>query len=201
MPTTTPKGHATRRRLLDAALDELAANDGQVEFAAVTRRAGTSAGLPYRYFGSKSLMIVALIDEFFDAWEALAYRPTFQEVSDDWWVCECVRIDKTVTFFYEHPLAPLLFTRLGGDAAVMGRMRQRVDAQVRGAAKNVRRGKRLGRVPQHVDAKLSGALLMGGSSQVLALALASDPPLSRVRVARELRDFMQRVLCLEETRT
>ena len=193
---STAKGEATRRRLLDAALEELAANGGDVEFSAVTKRAGTSAGLPYRYFKSKSTLIAALIDEFFDAWEAIAYRPTFSEVSDDWWECEQVRLAKTVEFFYEHPLAPLVFTQLAGDAEVMGKMRQRVDAQVRGAAKNVRRGKRLGRVPDHIDPQIAGALLMGGVSQALALALSKNPPVRRSKLVQELQSFMRRVLCI-----
>ncbi|MEM9458855.1 MAG: TetR/AcrR family transcriptional regulator [Myxococcota bacterium] len=194
---TTPRGEATRRKLLDAALEELTLSGGEIEFAAVTRRAGTSAGLPYRYFKSKSMLIVALVDEFYDAWEAVAYRPTFREVSDDWWACEKVRIEKTVDFFYEHPLGPLI-SRLCGDAEVMGRMRQRVDAQVRGATKNLRRGQKLGRVPAHLDAPLCGALLMGGISLALAQAQAKTPPVRRGRLVCELQQFMRRVLCIEE---
>ncbi len=193
---TTARGEATRRRLLDAAIEELAANGGDVEFAAVTKRAGTSAGLPYRYFKSKSGMIAALVDEFFDGWEAVAYRPTFSDISDDWWECEKVRIEKTVDYFFDHPLAPLIFTQLAGDAEVVGSVRQRVDAQVRGAAKNVRRGKSLGRVPSHIEPNLTGALLMGGVSQALASALAKSARVSRARLVKELHNFMHRVLCL-----
>ncbi len=196
----TPRGIATRRWLLDAALAELTESEGDLEFAAVTRRAGTSAGLPYRYFRSKSTLLAALIDEFFDAWEAVAYRPTFAEVSDDWWECEKVRIAKTVEFFYDHPLAPLVFTRLAGDAEVMGRIRQRVDAQVKGAIKNLRHGRKIGRVPAHVDAPIAAAVLMGGTSQALALALSKSPPMPRSRVTAQLQGAMRRILEIREIR-
>ena len=81
----------------------------------------------------------------------------------------------------------------------MGRMRQRVDAQVRGATKNLRRGKKLGRVPAHVDAQISAAVLMGGTSQALALALSRSPPLPRARVTAQLQGAMRRILEISET--
>ena len=59
-------------------------------------------------------------------------------------------------------------------------------------------GQRLGRVPAHIDAELAGALLMGGVGQCLRVALARPRRLSRQRVVRELQDFMQRVLCIED---
>ena len=193
----TQKGETTRRRLLEAARDELLAHRGTFEFAAVARRARVSAGLPYRYFASKSALCVALVDEFFDAWEAIAYRPTFEEVSDDWWVREQTRIAKTVDFFYDHPLGSLIVTRFAGDAEVVGALRRRLDRQVHGATTNVARGQRLGRVPDFIDAELSGALLMGGVHQALATALSHDPRMKRDRVVSTLVDFMRRVVCID----
>lgn len=192
----THKGEATRRRLLDAARDELVACRGAFEFAAVARRARVSTGLPYRYFASKSALCVALVDEFFNEWEATAYRPTFEEVSEDWWIREQTRIAKTVDFFYDHPLGALIVTRFAGDAEVVGALRRRLDRQVHGATTNVARGQRLGRVPTHIDAELAGALLMGGVHQALATALSADPPMARHRVVSNLVDFMRRVICI-----
>jgi len=194
---TTPRGTRTRARLLEAATAELVAHEGSVEFAAVAERAGVSAGAPYRHFASKSDLLVALVDDFYDAWEALAYRPTLEEVSNDWWVCEQERIRLTVDFHYEHPLGALMQQRLIGDAQAVQHQRLRSDRMVRGAVKNVRRGQSLGRVPAHVDAELGGALLMGGVSQGLHSALAGGRRMSRKRVTRELQAFMQRVLCIE----
>lgn len=193
----TTKGETTRRRLLDAARTELVTHRGTFEFTAVARRARVSAGLPYRYFASKSALCVALVDEFFDEWEAAAYRPTFEEVSDDWWVREQTRIARTVDFFYDHPLGSLIVTRFAGDAEVVGALRRRLDRQVHGATTNVARGQRLGRVPGFIDAELSGALLMGGVHQALASALSREPRMKRDRVVSTLIDFMRRVICIE----
>ena len=194
----TERGRRTRARLLEAAMDELVAHDGAVEFAAVARRAGVSAGAPYRHFASKSELLVALVDAFYDEWEELAYRPTLEEVSDDWWVREQERIRLTVEFHYRHPLGALMQQRLIGDAEAVKHQRLRADRLVRGAVKNLRRGQKLGRVPEHVDAEICGALLMGGVGQTLHAALAPAKKMSRKRVVRELQSFMQRVLCISE---
>lgn len=195
-PQTT-RGRRTRARLLDAAIEELATHDGVLELAAVASRAGVSAGAPYRHFASKSELLVALVDSFYDEWEQLAYRPTLEEVSDDWWEREQERIRLTVEFHYQHPLGALMQQRLIGDAEAVRHQRVRSDRLIRGAVKNVTRGKKLGRVPSHIDAEICGALLMGGVTQALHGALARDRKMSRKRVVRELRSFMQRVLCLE----
>lgn len=199
MPTgRTQRGRRTRERLLDAAVHELVAHDGAMDFAAVALRAGVSAGAPYRHFSSKSDLLVALVDDFYDAWEEVAYRPTFEEVSDDWWVCEKERIRLTVEFHYRHPLGALMQQRLIGDGEAVRHQRLRTDRQVRGAVKNVARGQSLGRVPEHIDAQICGALLMGGVSQCLHSALAHKRKMSKERVVRELQCFMQRVLCIED---
>jgi hypothetical protein len=45
---------------------------GEVEVAAVARRAGVSAGLPYRYFGTRSGLLIALVDDFYGRLETAA---------------------------------------------------------------------------------------------------------------------------------
>jgi AcrR family transcriptional regulator len=193
----TKRGEATRRRLLEAAREELIACGGEFEFAAVAQRADVSAGLPYRYFESKSALCVALVDDFFHQWEAVAHRPILDELSDDWWIREQARIEKTVDFFYDHPLGSLVVTRLAGDAQVVGAVRERLTQQVHAATTNVARGQQLGRVPDFIDAELCGALLMGGVHQALATALSSQPAMERARVVWTLQDFMRRVLCIQ----
>lgn len=192
----TARGRQTRERLLAAATEELVANDGVMDFGTVARRAGVSAGAPYRHFASKSALLVALVDAFYDAWEAEAYRPTFDEVSADWWVREQERIRRTVAFNYAHPLGAVLQQHLIADGEASRQQRARTDRQVHGAIKNVRRGQALGRVPSHIDAAICGPLLMGGVNQALHSALAGDRRLGPDRVTRELQAFMGRVLCI-----
>ncbi|EDM75223.1 putative transcriptional regulator [Plesiocystis pacifica SIR-1] len=194
----TQKGRQTRERLLQAAAEELLERDGAMDFASVARRAGVSAGAPYRHFASKSQLLVALVDVFYDEWEAVAYRPTFEEVSEDWWERERERIRRTVEFYYGHPLGALMQQRLLGDAEAVRHQRVRADRTVKGAVENVARGQALGRVPAHIDAEICGALLMGGVGQALHRALAGKRRMSRARVTRELQAFMQRALCIDE---
>jgi AcrR family transcriptional regulator len=51
--------------LLRAAAEELV-EVGELEVAAVARRAGVSVGLPYRYFGTRSGLLIAVVDDFYD---------------------------------------------------------------------------------------------------------------------------------------
>lgn len=192
------KGEATRTRLLAAAQAELLAGEGEMELAAVATRAGVSPGLPYRYFASKSALLVAVVDGFFDAADARIYRPTFEDVSAEWWPREKARIEALVDFFYDEPLGPFLIAKLAGDVAVASAVQRRQSRQVGGASKNVRTGIALGVVPADVDAELAGALLMGGVYQALAQALARQPRMTKARVIAGLQDFMRNVLRIEE---
>ncbi|MCA9566919.1 MAG: TetR/AcrR family transcriptional regulator [Myxococcales bacterium] len=193
----TPRGQRTRELLLSAAVEELVAHDGAMELADVARRAGVSAGAPYRHFASKSALLVALVDAFYDNWEAEAYHPTFEEVSDDWWVREKHRILCTVAFHYAHPLGAVMQQHLVADAEASRQQRVRTDRQIHGAVVNVARGQALGRVPAHIDAGLCGPLLMGGVNQALHSALAGER-MDPERVALQLQGFMGRVLCIED---
>ncbi|MGB5810360.1 MAG: TetR/AcrR family transcriptional regulator [Polyangiales bacterium] len=194
----TPRGTRTRDRLLAAARAEILASSGEMELAAVAKRAGVSPGLPYRYFESKSALLVAVVEWFFDRLDDAAYRPTFEEVSSDWWEREKARIETLVDFFYDEPLGVSVVSQLAGDAAVVEAQHRRVTRQVRGASTNVRTGKRLGRVPASVDEELSGALLMGGVHQAINHALMRTPRMRKSRVVNQLHAFMRNVLQIEE---
>ncbi|MEM7609880.1 MAG: hypothetical protein AAF411_31420, partial [Myxococcota bacterium] len=124
------------------------------------------------------------------------YRPTFEAMSDDWWEREKERLRVTVGFHYRHPLGSLIHQRLG-DAEAVRHHQVRADRLIRGAVKNVSRGKSLGRVPAHIDATLCGPLLMGGVGQCLHAALGGKRPLARKRVLAQLHHFMARVLCID----
>lgn len=194
----TRRGAVTRERLLSAAREEIIDNQGAMELAAVAIRAGVSPGLPYRYFESKSALLVAVVEAFFDALDERVYRPVFAEVSDDWWEREKVRIEKLVDFFYEEPLTPHLMSRLAGDAAVARAKQERITRHVHGATTNINMGKKLGRVPADTDAELSGALLIGGVHEAIELAVSRVPRLRKTRVIRGMQAFMRSVLRIEE---
>ncbi len=192
------KGEATRQRLLRSARAAIIEGRGEMELAGVAKRAGVSPGLPYRYFESKSGLVVAVIEAFYDAFYDAVYRPAFDEVSDDWWEREKARIEKLVEFYYDEPLARFVVGRLAGDALVAEARERRVKNQVRGAVLNVRTGKRHGRVPGSVDAELAGSLLIGGVSLAIQSAIDRPRRLPRRRVVVALQRFMRDVLHIEE---
>lgn len=192
------RGKVTRQKLLEAARFELAEHSGAMELAAVAKRAGVSAGLPYRYFDSKSALVVAVVESFFDAADEAAYRPTFEEFSDDWWARERHRIDRMVSFFYEEPLGAFVVSQLAGDADVVSAQHRRVMRQIRGATTNVRTGQSLGRVPAHIDPAIAGPLLMGGVYQTINYALTKKPRAPKAKIIAELQAFMRKVLEIEE---
>ncbi len=194
----TARGAATRTRLLEAARREIIEHQGEMDFASVASRARVSPGLPYRYFESKSALLVAVVDSFFDALDETVYRPVFEEVSSDWWCREQARIEKLVDFFYEEPLGPFIVSQLAGDGSVLAAKHRRVARQVRGASANVKTGKALGRVPACIDEELAGALLIGGVHQSIDMALGRRPPMPRRRVTLELQTFMKNVLQIED---
>lgn len=194
--STTTKGARTRERLLAAAREALVEGEGEFAFGDVAKRAGVSAGAPYRHFESKSDLMVAIVERFFDAFEETAYRPTFEDLADDWWSREQIRIERMVEFVYAEPIGPQILRGVSGDAKVAHALRQRLDRQSKGAASNVALGQRLGVVSADIDPELTGALLMGGIYQALSVAVRGRRR-GKKRLIRELRAFMARVLELE----
>ena len=114
----TARGQRTRDRLLSAAKQALVEGAGDMSHADVAARAGVSAGAPYRYFPSKSRLIVAVVERFFDDLEAVAYVPTFEDEAADWWGREQVRIARLVGYFFDDPLGPFIAQGMAADAEV-----------------------------------------------------------------------------------
>ena len=112
----TSRAEATRRAVIDAAVAEWTVT-GEVEVAAVARRAGVSAGLPYRYFGTRSGLLIALVEDFYSRLEDAAGMRRYDASS--WIDRERRRIEDWVAFLYAEPLAPLVLSGPVGDGAVI----------------------------------------------------------------------------------
>ena len=193
----SPRGQRTRERLLVAAKELLVEGDGELSHADVAERARLSAGASYRYFPSKSQLVAAVVEAFYDALEAEAYLPTFEEEADDWWSREQIRIERLVDAFFDDPLGPLIARGLAQDAEVARTQRRRLDKQTYGAARNVARGQALGLVDAELDPRTAGALLMGGIYHAISVRLSDAEP-DREVLCRELKSFMARVLAIRE---
>ena len=178
---STRRGVASRRRLLDAAAAELVERGGHLEVAGVARRAGASAGLLYRYFGSRAGLVAAVVEDFYDRLDAaaMAVNPA---ADADWATRERLRTEMAVRFHYEDPLAPIVLSRLAREPEVAAVEAERIARHIRLATRNVERGQRAGEIPGDLDPGIAGAVVLGGMRQVLGEVLARPerPPADAV---------------------
>ncbi|SDP98248.1 DNA-binding transcriptional regulator, AcrR family [Lentzea jiangxiensis] len=180
------RGSATYRRLLEVAARELAEN-GDVEVATIARRAGVSVGLPYRYFGTKSGMLRAVVTDFHDRLDEAVIAREF--VGDTWAERERARVVAWVDHLYGDPLAPVLLGRLG-DADSDGVATQRLHAAIRCGARNVARGQRDGDLHAGRDPELLVAAVLGGVHTAVTVALSRIPRPAPADVAAQLWAFV-----------
>jgi AcrR family transcriptional regulator len=172
---TMPKmarGAAARDKLLRAAAEELA-ETGELEVAAVARRAGVSTGLPYRYFGTRSGLLIAVLDAFYQRLgEAAALRaydaPTWAER-------ERQRIRDWVTALYADPLAPLVLGGLVGDAEVAAANTRHLHLLIELGARNIANAQHAGELPADRDPEFLAAATLGGTNAMLSVALTRTP--------------------------
>ena len=169
-PSLTRRGTATRERLLAAAEAELIERDGALEVASVAARADVSAGLLYRYFGSKAGLVAAVVEDFYDRLHAEA-ADTDPAPGADWASRERARLELSVAFHYREPLAAVVLSRLGREPEVARVEVRRISRLVEDAAKNVAAGQRRGELPADMDARTVGAMLIGGFRVAMGEAL------------------------------
>jgi len=186
-PPQTPKGRATRERLLAAARELAIRSGGQVEIAAVAGAAGAVPSLVHRYFGSKAGLVGALVDAFFDRFQ----RDVFDldlAAEGDWAHHERLRLEAGVRFHYREPFAVVLYGALARDPEVARRESARIAVIVQRAARSIRKAQRLGEIPVGVDPGLAGAAMFGAMRQVMVEALTR----SRRPAPERVIDFLWR---------
>src|ERR671916_1673765 len=137
-PTLTPKGEATRARLLACARDEAIRNDGRVELAAVAEAAGVVPSLVHRYFHSKAGLVGALVDDFFDRLHAEVLDVDLDR-DDHWAVHERLRLERGVRFHYADPFAAVLYGTLAREPGVVRTEARRIATGIEHAGTSIRR--------------------------------------------------------------
>jgi AcrR family transcriptional regulator len=168
-----------------AARAELVAREGLLEIDSVAARAGLSVGAIYRHFGSRAGLVGAVVDDFYMRYrsEALELNPApragFAER-------ERKRTELSVAFHYGDPLAHVMLSSLHLDPEVAVNEAAHIDAMVELAARVMALGVRRGDIPKSRDPRFVGAMIIGGMRQVLAVALARDPPIPQRDTSREL---------------
>jgi AcrR family transcriptional regulator len=172
----TSRGARSRERLLRAAAAELA-SASQLEVASVARRADVSAGLPYRYFGTRSGLLVAVVEDFYTRLgEAAVFRryeaPTWRERERE-------RIHAWVSFLYREPLAPIILGVPMGDGEVAAATAASLRLAIEIGGRNIAQGQRDSELPGDRDPELLAAAVLGGVHRAVVLALSRDsrPPL------------------------
>jgi AcrR family transcriptional regulator len=176
---------AGRAALLDAAVAELIARDGILEVTPVAARAGVSVGLIYRHFASKTGLLSAVVEAFYDRFDAevLAVDPA---PGASWADRERVRTRLAVDFHYDDPLARIVLGRLARDPEVAALETFRLRRQIRFAAGNIARGQQAGEIPADLDPGLAAAVTLGGVRQALAEVLTRTAVPPREAVADQL---------------
>ncbi len=167
---TTAKGQATRQRLLDVARRIAIETRGQVELAKVAEVAGVVPSLVHRYFGSKSGLVKALVDDFFDRFHAEVLDADLDR-HGDWSRHERLRLERGVRFHYAEPFAVVLYGPLARDPEVARKEAARIAVVVDRAARSIRRGQKRGELPVGVDPGLAGAAMFGAMRLVMVEAL------------------------------
>ena len=169
IPSTT-KGKATRQRLLAVAMEQAVASKGHVELAEVARQAGVVQGVVHRYFGSKSGLISAMVDDYYDRFHKQVLELYLNDTGD-WAVHERLRLRMGIQFHYAEPLSAVLHSTFVRDPVVARKESQRIDGVVDLTARGIVRAQRRGELPRHIDPELAGAAMFGAMQAVLSRAL------------------------------
>jgi AcrR family transcriptional regulator len=135
----------------------------------------------HRYFGSKSGLVGALVDDFFDRFHQRVLDLDLEQ-HGDWARHERMRLEAGVRFHYGEPFAVVLYGPLSRDPEVARREAERTASVVERAARSIRRGQRSGELPVGVDPGLAGAAMFGAMRLVMVEALTrpTPPPPERV---------------------
>jgi AcrR family transcriptional regulator len=177
----TDKGLRTRARLLEVAGKELL-DGGQIEVTAVAERAEVSVGLLYRYFANKDELITALVDEFYDRYEAAVFaEPAPPDVH--WSDFERDRIAREIAFVFDEPLGRRIVGGPPVEPAAAHADARRLARHIDMAARNIVHGQRRGDIAVSIDPRLAAAAIIGGLRSCLAMALNDGSDLTREEVA------------------
>lgn len=166
------RGAQARDRILRAAAEELA-ESGELEVAAVARRAGVSTGLPYRYFSTRSGLLIAVLDDFYSRLGEVAALRVYD--AERWTDREKQRISDWVEAVYADPLAAVVLGGLVGDAEVAAANIGHLNALIEVGARNMAQAQRAGEIAADRDPEFLAAAALGGTHAVVTLALTRTP--------------------------
>jgi AcrR family transcriptional regulator len=195
MSTPVDRAGQTRARIMEAARQALLEGGGDFELSDLARRAGTSIGLPYHRFGSKSGLIASIVTDFYDGiWRAVNLAD-FAPL--DWAVREHERLRRLVDFLYGDPLSGLIISTLARDPEVAALEASRWSAMIEASGRNLAKAQRRGQIAADIDPALTAAMINGGIRHAIGLALSTRPRRTRQAMVEEIWSFVSRALRLE----
>jgi AcrR family transcriptional regulator len=186
-PSPPTRGAASRENILRAAAAELA-ETGALEVAAVARRAGVSTGLPYRYFGTRSGLLIAVVEAFYQRLDQACAVREYQ--ASTWAAREAQRVHDWVEFLYAEPLAQIVLGGLAGDGDVAGHHTRELARLVDLGAQNIAHAQENGELPAGRDPELLAAAVLSGTAALVSVALARTPRPEPGEVTAQLWTFV-----------
>lgn len=181
-----------RQQLIDAARAELVDGKGAFELIGLTRRTGLSTGALYHHFGSKSGLLTAIYDGFYDGLRHAIGGSHLPR--GDWATRERDRTHRFVAYHLADPLAPILLNRTAGDPQLTELEAAYIHDLIDNAAANIRHGQQLGELPTDLDADSAGAYVIGGLRHGIAQQLRVTPIPSADQATQKLWRFTAAVL-------
>ncbi len=172
-------------RLLMAAEAELIAHGGRLEMTAVAKRANASVGLAYHHFGSKTGLVAAVVERFYEPLRTLMMGPSGADLAS-WVRVERERFSRLIDYYYDHPLAPLLVGRMGREPEVIDMEREHLDRLMSEGARNLARAQERGIITAAIDPDVAIGLIIGGFQQALHRALHASPQPDRTDLMAKL---------------
>ncbi len=188
---------ATRQRILQAAAQLLARNEGALEMSWVAKEAEVSQGLAYHHFGSREGLLEAVVNDFYDRLEAEVLMASFSEI-ESWEERETQRSERYIAFLTEDPLGPTLMNKLSQTPAVAALEGNRWRKLVAEGARNIGDGQRRGVVGSRDDPSLLAAMVLGAMRSAVVNALQEGRVEKPGDLNRDIWRFLRAGLRIEE---
>ncbi|WP_299770245.1 TetR/AcrR family transcriptional regulator [uncultured Pseudoteredinibacter sp.] len=172
------KAKQTRQRILVAAAQELASRGGDLEIANVAHTAQVSSGLIYRYFDSRTDLIAATVEDFYDQYDqwVIDINPL---PGADWISRERARVERSISFIRKHPLAKVVFLNRQKEPLVAAVESRRLAAHLQLAIENVLLAQERGEIDSNINAYVACPMIMGGIRELLVQLLSDSPQLNK----------------------
>ncbi len=182
-------------RILAAAEELLRTGDGELEMGQVAEKAGVSVGLAYHYFGSKSGMLGAIIDAFYDRYNAVVNQYIDPDI--EWGVREKDRLKAAVDFLYNDPMAPIILGKMGQTSKVAAIESARHEEMIEMATRNIGSGIKRGDIGRHIDPAIAGAAITGAMRGAIMHAMAMEPRPDPEKLTRQVWGMIAGALDIE----